>query len=172
MVTDNNAGDTASPQTGSNEDATAQGVAFTLDHANARYDRGFAAHLGFEFLEWEPDRAVLGLEIQDWHLNLAGVLHGGILASLLDIAGAAAGSYCPYPGRIRKAITLSMTTTFTGQASGGHVRAIGRRRAGGSRIFNSSVDIVDAHDRLLAMGEGTYRLRSGCEGPEGIPIDV
>ena len=159
------------PQSEDDHNDGAQATAFTLDHANARYDRGFAAHLGFEFLEWEPERAVLGLEIQHWHLNLAGVLHGGILASLLDIAGAAAGSYCPYPGRIRKAITLSMTTTFTGQVSEGHVRAIGRRRAGGRRIFNSSVDIVDAHDRLLAMGEGTYRLRSGCEGPEGIPID-
>lgn len=145
---------------------------FTLDDANARYDRGFASHLGFEFLDWEPERAELGLDIQDWHLNLAGVLHGGILATLLDIAGAAAGSYCPYPGRIRKAITLSMTTTFTGQASAGRVRAIGRCRAGGRRIFNSSIDIVDADERLLAIGEGTYRLRSGCEGPEGVPIDA
>lgn len=144
----------------------------SLSEANARYDRGFAAHLGFEFVEWVPDRAVIALPIQDWHLNLAGVLHGGILATLLDIAGAAAGSYCPYPGRIRKAITLSMTTTFTGQAGAGTVRAIGRRRAGGQRIFNSSVDIVDAQDRLLAMGEGTYRLRRGCEGPEGMPIDA
>jgi uncharacterized protein (TIGR00369 family) len=143
----------------------------SLADANARYDRGFAAHLGFEFVEWVPDRATLELEIQAWHLNLAGVLHGGILATLLDIAGAAAGSYCPYPGRIRKAITLSMTTTFTGQASQGVVRAIGRRRAGGRRIFNSTVDIVDADERLLALGEGTYRLRSGCEGPEGVPID-
>ncbi|MES1941242.1 hypothetical protein T5B8_13430 [Salinisphaera sp. T5B8] len=141
---------------------------FSLADANARYDRGFAAHLGFEFVEWVPDRAVLQLDIQEWHLNLAGVLHGGILATLLDIAGAAAGSYCPYPGRIRKAITLSMTTTFTGQASVGMVRAIGRRRAGGQRIFNSSVDIVDADERLLAIGEGTYRLRRGSEDPRGV----
>ena len=144
----------------------------SLADANARYDRGFAAHLGFEFVEWVPDRATLELEIQAWHLNLAGVLHGGILATLLDIAGAAAGSYCPYPGRIRKAITLSMTTTFTGQASQGLVRAIGRRRAGGTRIFNSTVDIVDADERLLAIGEGTYRLRSGSESEQGVPIDA
>lgn len=148
----------------------AEGV--SLADANARYDRGFAAHLGFEFVEWVPDRAVLELDIQAWHLNLAGVLHGGILATLLDIAGAAAGSYCPYPGRIRKAITLSMTTTFTGQASAGLVRAIGRRRAGGSRIFNSTVDIVAADERLLAIGEGTYRLRTGSEGLEGVPIEA
>ncbi|ERJ19364.1 Phenylacetic acid degradation protein [Salinisphaera shabanensis E1L3A] len=155
-----------------NDMKQAEAQDFSLSDANALYDRGFAAHLGFEFVEWVADRAVLELEIQDWHLNLAGVLHGGIIATLLDIAGAAAGSYCPYPGRIRKAITLSMTTTFTGQASAGVVRAIGRRRAGGRRIFNSTVDIVDADERLLAIGEGTYRLRRGCEGPEGVPIDA
>ena len=37
-------------------------AAFSLDHATARYDRGFALELGFEFLEWTPERAVLGMQ--------------------------------------------------------------------------------------------------------------
>ena len=146
-------------------------AAFSLDHATARYDRGFALELGFEFLEWTPERAVLGMQVQDKHLNLSGVIHGGILASLLDIAGSAAGSYCPYPGRIRKVITLSMTTTYTAQGGLGYIRAIARRRAGGRRIFNASVDIVAADERLLAMGEGTFRLRSGSEDSHGVPVE-
>lgn len=78
---------------------------------------------------------------------------------------------CPYPGRVRKAITLVLNTTFTGQCSGGVIRAIGRRRAGGTRIFNSSGEVRDADDRLLAIGEATFRLRSGSEQAQGVPMD-
>ncbi|GAB3671034.1 PaaI family thioesterase [Salinisphaera aquimarina] len=143
----------------------------TMAQATAKYDRGFAIELGFEFLEWGPEHAVIGMQVRDKHLNLAGIIHGGILASLLDIAGSAAGSFCPYPDRIRKVITLSMTTTYTGQAGIGYIRAVARRRAGGRRIFNASVDILDADDRLLAMGEGTFRFRSGSEEVEGVAFE-
>ncbi|ASK33580.1 phenylacetic acid degradation-related protein [Alcanivorax sp. N3-2A] len=142
---------------------------YTMAMANEKFSIGFPALIGFEFLEWRDGHVMLGLQVQDRHLNLHGAIHGGVLATLLDIAGACPGTFCPYPGRIRKALTLSMTTTFTGQARGGYIRAIGTRRAGGSRIYNTSVDIVDETDRLLAFGEGTFRLRSGCDDPRGIP---
>ena len=113
---------------------------------------------------------MIGLELQPCHLNLGGVIHGGVLTSLLDIAMAEAGTYCPYPGRIRKAITLSLTTTFTGQCSGGTIRVTGRKRAGGTRIFNSTGEVHDDKGNLLAIAEGTFRIRSGSEKPEGVPI--
>ena len=138
--------------------------------ATRKFDYGFPALLGFEFLEWEEGRAVLGLRVEPRHLNLADRVHGGVLATLLDVAGACAGTWCPYPDRIRKAITLSMTTTFTGQSGLGYIRAIGTRRAGGSRIFNSTVDILDENDQLLIIGEGTFRLRSGSEDVRGQPM--
>ncbi|MCH2557617.1 MAG: PaaI family thioesterase [Alcanivorax sp.] len=143
----------------------------TLEAANRKFDHGFPALVGFEFLEWREGRAVLGLQVTDRHLNLAGLIHGGVLATLLDVAGACAGTFCPYPDRVRKAITLSMTTTFTGQSGKGYIRAIGTKRAGGSRIFNSTVDVYDAEERLLIIGEGTFRLRSGSEDPRGQPVD-
>ena len=113
---------------------------------------------------------VLELELQPRHLNLGGVIHGGVLTSLLDIVLAQAGTYCPYPGRMRKAITLSLTTTFTGQCSGGTIRVTGRKRAGGTRIFNSTGEVHDDKGSLLAIAEGTFRIRSGSDKPEGVPI--
>ena len=83
---------------------------------------------------------------------------------------AEAGTYCPYPGRIRTAMTLSLTTTFTGQCSGGTIRVTGRKRAGGTRIFNSTGEVHDDKGNLLAIAEGTFRIRSGSEKPEGVPI--
>ena len=132
---------------------------------------GFHNVLGYRQVSWEEDKAVISVDLQPHHLNLAGVIHGGVLTSLLDIVLAQAGTYCPYPGRIRKAITLSLTTTFTGQCSGGVITVTGFKRAGGTRIFNSSGEIHDDKGQLLAIGEGTFRVRSGSEKPEGVPLD-
>ena len=133
--------------------------------------RGFHGVLGYRQKVWEEGRAEVVLEIQPYHLNMGGVLHGGVLSSLLDVACAQAGLYCPDPGRMRRALTLSLSTTFTGQASEGEVRAIGTLRSQGRRIFASSGEIVDAQGNLLAMGEGTFRYRGGSGRPEGVPVD-
>ena len=131
---------------------------------------GFHQVLGYRQVSWMEDEAVIELDVQACHLNMAGVLHGGVITALLDVVLAEAGTYCPYPGRVRKAITLVLNTTFTGQCSGGVIRAIGTRRAGGTRIFNSSGEVRDQEDRLLAIGEATFRLRSGSEDPQGVPL--
>lgn len=131
---------------------------------------GFHNLLGYHHESWTDGETVIALEIRPEHLNLAGVIHGGVLTALMDIVMADSGTYCPYPGRRRKALTLTMTTTFTGQCSGGVIRATGRKRAGGRRIFNSTGEVHDQDGNLLAIAEGTFRIRSGSEGPEGVPI--
>ncbi len=131
---------------------------------------GFHKLLGYRQVSWEEDEAVLELDVKPGHLNFGGVIHGGVLTSLLDIALAQAGTYCPFPGRMRKAITLSLTTTFTGQCSSGRILVNGRKRAGGTRIFNSTGEVHDEKGNLLAIAEGTFRIRSGSEKPEGVPI--
>ena len=131
---------------------------------------GFHNMLGYRQVSWEEDKAVIALDLRPEHLNLGGVIHGGVLSSLLDIVMAEAGTYCPHPGRMRKAITLTMTTTFTGQCSAGTIIVTGIKRAGGTRIFNSTGEIHDDRGNLLAIAEGTFRIRSGSEKPEGVPI--
>lgn len=131
---------------------------------------GFHNMLGYRQVSWEEDKAVIALDLRPEHLNLGGVIHGGVLSSLLDIVMAEAGTYCPWPGRMRKAITLTMTTTFTGQCSAGTITVTGVKRAGGTRIFNSTGEIHDDKGNLLAIAEGTFRIRSGSEKPEGVPI--
>lgn len=131
---------------------------------------GFHRLLGYRQVSWEEGRAVIALDLKPEHLNLGGVIHGGVLTSLLDIVLAEAGTYCPYAGRMRKAITLTLTTTFTGQCSGGVITVTGEKRAGGSRIFNSTGEVKDEQGNLLAIAEGTFRIRSGSEKPEGVPI--
>lgn len=126
---------------------------------------GFHELIGYHLVTHREGKAVIELAIQPRHLNRAGVIHGGVFMALLDIVLAEAGLYCDDPQRVRRALTLSLSTTFTGQCSSGVIRAIGVKRAGGRRIFNSSGEIRDHDENLLAIGEGTFRLRSGSENP-------
>lgn len=121
---------------------------------------GFREMLGIRFVGVKDNSVVLEMMIGPQHLNTDGVLHGGVLGSLIDIAcGVAIGQPLP-GGTVRKAVTLSLTTSFTGQAKSGLIKVIGRTRAGGRRIVFASAEVIDAHGNLLAFGEGSFRYRS------------
>ena len=67
---------------------------YTMATATAKFSHGFPALLGLEFLEWEEGRVVVGMQVDERHLNLGRRVHGGVLATLLDVAGACAGTFC------------------------------------------------------------------------------
>lgn len=132
---------------------------------------GFQVTLGFQVAEWSDGHCVLALEIDERHTNRSGVLHGGVIASLLDQSMSLSGLYCPYPDRVRRSVTLSMSTNFTGQCSSGTVRAVGRLQARGRRIYSCSGEVLGPDGSLLGIGAGTFRLRRGSETLEGVPRD-
>ncbi|WP_447553091.1 PaaI family thioesterase [Vreelandella sp. EE22] len=131
---------------------------------------GFNDLLGFYVVEWSEERAVVELTLEAKHMNRSGNVHGGVLASMLDNALSLAGLYCPVDGNARRAVTLSLNTTFVGPARQGVLRATGVLRGGGRKIYMASADIVDEQGNLVAMGEGSFRRRSGSESLEGVPI--
>ena len=126
-------------------------------------DSPFNALIGFRISEWRDDEVVLELALRPELLNRSGILHGGVLATLIDAAGGFAGCYSATPGEPRRALSLSLTTNFTGQARDGTVRVVARRRGGGRKVFFSSIEVFNAAGDLIALGEGTYRYRRGSE---------
>lgn len=118
---------------------------------------GFRRLLGLEATEVSDGHAVMKLTIGPEHLNSGGTLHGGVLATMIDHAGGIAGCYCAATGTARKAVTISLTTSFLAAASQGTITAVGRKRSGGKRIFAATTEITDDSGRLLAIGEASYR---------------
>ena len=112
------------------------------------------------------------LEISEKLRNRSGRIHGGIFATLIDTIAGHSGCYCPYPGRIRRAVTLSLTTNYLGQPEGSMLIATARKRGGGSTIFYSDAEVRDERGTLLATGVGTFRYRTGSRTPEGQPIET
>lgn len=132
-------------------------------------DSAFNDLIGFTISEWRQDYVVLELKIEAKHLNRSGVVHGGVIATLIDAAAGFSGCYCSMPGNVRRAFTLSVTTNFCGQAKSGIIRTVARKRAGGRKIFFASAEILNDQGEIVALGEATYRYRTGSETLEGSP---
>lgn len=88
--------------------------------ASAHYSQSpFLEFLGTSLEEWRDGYVRATLELKPFHLNRAGVIHGGVLAALLDHACGFSGLYSGDPLNRRNGVTLSLTTNFTGQCSSG-----------------------------------------------------
>jgi acyl-coenzyme A thioesterase PaaI-like protein len=92
-----------------------------------------------------------------------------VLSTLLDTVMGFAGTFCPHPGRKRTTVTLSLTTSFTGQCSSGTVRASARVAGGGTRVYACTGEVRGPDGTVLAVGQGTFRYRTGSEDPHGVP---
>jgi len=159
---------------------TGQGQAATLhrimnDVPNWMWEddrSAFRDLVGYGPVAWRENYVELALDLDARHRNRSGVAHGGVIATLVDAAGGFAGCWCPEPGRIRRASTLSLNTQFVSVARLGHrLVATGRARPGGKSIFFSTIEIADDEGRIVATGEGVYKYRPGSEAASGVPRD-
>ena len=74
----------------------------------------YAAYLGAELTDIRPGWARVTLTLKDDHLNFMGLIHGGVIFSLADVAfGAAANSFGS------KAMALSVNINFQAPAPPG-----------------------------------------------------
>ncbi len=120
---------------------------------------GYQKLMGYRLVHWSEGLAVAELAVGTQHLNRDGVLHGGVLMSLVDTVCGYAGCFSTEPSRRRRALTLSLTTSFTAPVTGGVLKAIGRVRFGGSRTFFSDAEVLDQKDNVVAIGQGTFQYR-------------
>ncbi|MGF1477060.1 MAG: PaaI family thioesterase [Geminicoccaceae bacterium] len=132
----------------------------------------FVRFLGIRITEWSADHVVLAMAVRPEMLNRSDVLHGGIVASLIDTACGYAGLWVPPGAPPLRALTLSLTTQFTGQAGDGEVRALGHKKGGGKTTYFAEAEILDENEKLIGFGSATLRYRqSGTErsGPGQTP---
>ncbi|MEE8334408.1 MAG: PaaI family thioesterase [Alphaproteobacteria bacterium] len=125
--------------------------------------------MGIRLVEWELDGAVVELDVDEHHMNGAGVFHGGCMSTLLDTALAHAAIYCTVPGNYRSGATVTLTVNFIAPVLvGSRVTARSRKTGGGRTMFMSVVEAVDESGRIVASGQAVGRYRDGSHKPEGM----
>lgn len=113
----------------------------------------FARSIGVRLVEVGAGRAVARLRIRPEHLNGAGVVQGGAIFTLADLAFAAA---CNSNGTI--ALALDVTITYARATSKGTLEATAVQDAVSRRVSVCSVTVRDAAGEVVALFRGTaYR---------------
>jgi uncharacterized protein (TIGR00369 family) len=114
----------------------------------------FAKLLGLKLKSIEPGKATLSLEIRDEFKQNAGVVHGGVVASLIDSATAFA--ILPLLKDDERTTTVDLTISYLRPLINGRISATARVVREGGRIVVLSADLHDAQGNLAATALSTY----------------
>jgi uncharacterized protein (TIGR00369 family) len=126
-----------------------------LDHPGM-YEGTYLEFLGFRLTEWREGFARLEMPVRPEHRNTVGYLHGGVIASLLDIAGAVCGSY----GESEKmvSVTINLNCNYMSPHRAATVIAEGELIRVTRSMFFAQAKLLDPeHNRLCATATGTYK---------------
>lgn len=112
-------------------------------------------YLGFATQSDEPGKTHVKMTIQPKHLNIAGVLHGGLSMTLLDsLMGHAVFTHIgDFKARFA---TSSMTTHFIRSMALGEITGTGHVTSEMEDYFLASAELRDEHGDIFATAEGQF----------------
>lgn len=123
----------------------------------------FAFAMGLEVVEARGGASRLTLQVRPDHLNVGGAVHGGVIATMVDVAvGVACHSMDP-GGLRRPQATTELSVTFLRAGRNGPLSCVARMRRRGRSLAVGEAEVSDADGRLLAVGRATYLV--GGERP-------
>lgn len=122
------------------------------------YEGTYLEFLGFKLIDWRAGYAKLEMPVRSEHRNTVGYLHGGVITSLLDIAGAVAGSYGVSKESV--SVTVNLNCNFMSPHTAQTVIAEGELIRSTSSLFFAQARLFDPEtNRLCATATGTYKKK-------------
>jgi uncharacterized protein (TIGR00369 family) len=128
---------------------------------------GFGSLVGFRLVDWDLGSARIVLDVREKHLNRSGVVHGGVIATMLDAVGGYAGLYCTVPGNVRTCLTISLSQLFVAPGLPPRIEARARQLSTARSTFFAEAAAYDAEGALIGSAQGVYRWARGSEVSEG-----
>lgn len=117
--------------------------------------RTFWGYLGCELAELDEQKAVVTLDVQEHHLNLLGILHGGVHTSLLDSAmGLIAMNVRPGEA----VVTAGLNMHFTAPVRKGKVTVVAEIVHQSGRMITTEGRLTDEAGKLCSMATASFRV--------------
>ncbi|ORB86888.1 thioesterase [Mycobacterium kansasii] len=118
----------------------------------------FMGGLGIVFERYEPDDVTIRLPFRDDLTNDGTYFHGGVIASVIDTAGAAAAWSNHDFDKGMRAATVALSIQYTGAAKRSdllcHARTTRRRK----ELTFTEITATDADGNVVAHAIQTYRI--------------
>lgn len=128
-----------------------------------QYEGTYLEFLGFRLTAWKEGFARLEMPVRKNHRNSVGFLHGGVVASLVDIAGAVAGSYGITQEFV--SVTINLNCSFITPHRSDIVVAEGELIRSTKTMFFCESKLFDPqHKRLCATATGIYKQQARAKG--------
>jgi uncharacterized protein (TIGR00369 family) len=124
---------------------------------------GFDALYGLEILSLGDEEATARVAVRDEILQPAGLVHGGVFASIAESLTSFA-TWQAVSREGRSAQGLSNQTSFLRPIVGGTIHATARRRHKGRTTWVWEVDITDDEGRVCALVRMTVAVRDAPPG--------
>lgn len=120
----------------------------------------FAGFVGIELIAAGDGSAKASLQIRDHHLNGLGLVHGGAIFTLADLAFAAASN-----SRGRAAVAIHCSISYLKAVTGGLLLAEAEEVSCGPKIAAYTIRVTDGSGELISRFEGmAYRKRESWNG--------
>ncbi len=115
----------------------------------------FPEVMGTELSSTEEGRAVASLQAEEWHLNASGTVHGGVVATLIDVAMAEALNTMTEEDE--QPFTIEVKVNYMEPAQQGTLTATAQVRKGSKRATIVEAEVVqEDSDEVVALASGTY----------------
>jgi 1,4-dihydroxy-2-naphthoyl-CoA hydrolase len=118
----------------------------------------FDALIGTEWLSDDPDGARARVPIRDDLRQPFGLMHGGVMSSLVESVCSRATALAVY-GDGMAAMGQSIDVSFMRPITSGHAEVRARARHRGRTTWVWEAEVVDADGKLCALGQMTIAVR-------------
>ena len=129
-------------------------------------DSPFDILLGTEWVSSDPDKAIVRLPMNDEHRQPMGIMHGGVMASMVESLCSMATATAVVPdNRIAMGQSISVNLLRPVSAGGIEVEAEAVHRGRMTWVWRATVR--DFEGRTCAMAQMTMAIR---DAPEGVDL--
>lgn len=121
--------------------------------------------IGTEWVSSDPDRAVVRLKMRDDHRQPMAIMHGGVMASLVESVCSMATARAVLPeGRI--AMGQSISVNLLRPISSGQVEVVANAVHRGRMTWVWRVEVKDEESRVCAVAQMTMAVREAPDGAD------
>ena len=118
----------------------------------------FDALVGTEWLDDDPDHARVRVELRDDLRQPVGLLHGGVMSTLVESICSRATALAVFPDGMA-AMGQSISVSFIRPVTEGGAEVTARARHRGRTTWVWDAEVHDDQDRLCALAQMTIAVR-------------